>query len=88
MSELPRILSISKEYRGPCDWGMQIEQPVRCREAISVSVSLGAAQSRLVIQWIVSPMIPITNASAAIQAAVHNKSSVFTLIVVNPKRRF
>jgi hypothetical protein len=46
------------------------------------SFSLGAA-----IQCIISPMIPTTNASADIQAIVHHKSSVFTLIVVNPTKR-
>jgi hypothetical protein len=40
-----------------------------------------------IIQCIVSPMIPTTNASADIQAIVHHKSSVFTLIVVNPTKR-
>ena len=39
------------------------------------------------IQCIVSAMIPTTNASAAIHAVVHQKSSVFTLIVINSKRR-
>jgi len=32
-------------------------------------------------------MIPTTNVSADIQAIVHHKSSVFTLIVVNPTKR-
>jgi len=31
-------------------------------------------------------MIPTTNVSADIQAIVHHKSSVFTLIVVNPNK--
>ena len=52
------------------------------------SFSLGAAWSSTnIIQRIVSPMIPTTKASADIQAIVHHKSSVFTLIVVNPTRR-
>jgi hypothetical protein len=52
------------------------------------SFSLGAAWSSTnIIQRIVSPMIPTTKASADIQAIVHHKSSVFTLIVVNPTKR-